>query len=424
MQYLKTTAFLLFAAAASNAQAQAFKPFITTTEERQTEKQQDENPPAALEAQSLQSIIETAEGEYGAKLSIGMGYADFLVSVTQEGVQVDINGTMWKCTQVVDPETAETYVSEQGRGTCETGKFEAVRNDDKSLTFNIDTMQKPVTLPFLSGNMGAGWIETVPSVATIKGVTLGQPMPTTAADVDGYSVFRDRGRLSRFSETSIGMMGFRKTNYFEGATYVQLTEPRDLPDTAGSVSLDHLGVYGVNGRVVAVLRRQEPLADEAPRYEAVQEALGSTYGTPTITRRSGAGSVYEWHFNAQGQLLDSQAGSTCQSRFDSDRTDSRYVLLEQKELKTTLQEIMEGQPVRVVDAVQVMKLRVAAACSYSIRYHIHPSDEGLLKTMTASMYAYDPVRTDIWGERKKTLEKEIAENLSLQKSSRKVAPDL
>ena len=375
-------------------------------------------------AQSLQDFIEGAEGEYGANLSIGMGYAEFLVSVTKAGVRVDIDGVMWNCTHVIDPATSMTYVSDQRRGTCGTGAFRGVRNDDRSLTFAIESLADPTTVPFLSRDMGDAWIETVPPAAVIRGIALGRPMPIASNEVEGYSVLQDRGRMSSFSWSSLGFMGFQRSNYFEGADYILLTEPRDLPNAAGSVSLDNLGAYGVDGRVVAVLRQYEPLEDEAPRHDAVQNALFSTYGEPSVTQRSGAGSVYEWHFDSDGTLLDSRASRSCENRFDSDQTDSRLVFLEQTVLETSLAEILQGRPARVENRYQQMKLRVAAECSYTIRYHIHPSAEGLLDRMTASMYAYDPVRTEIWGDRRRTLEDEIEEELNLQISSESITPDL
>jgi hypothetical protein len=249
-------------------------------------------------------------------------------------------------------------------------------------------------------------------------------MPSGSEEIEGYSAFQDRGLMSSFSWSSFGFAGFSNSNYFESAQYVLLTEPRELPNAAGPVSLDNLGVYGVDGRVVAVLRQFEPLEDESPRYEAVDTALRSTYGEPSVAQRAGAGSVYEWHFDSRGALLDTASSRSCENRFDSNETDSRLVFLEQTVLNTTLAEILEGKPARVESEHQQLKLRVAGECSYTIRYHIHPSEEGLLDRMTASMYAYDPVRTEIWGDLRNELETKIAEELELQISSESITPEL
>ncbi|MGH1458428.1 MAG: hypothetical protein ACRBBT_05950 [Paracoccaceae bacterium] len=380
----------------------------------------------ALEATSISDFVANAQGEYGAKLSTGMGYADYLVSVTPSGVRIDVDGVPWRCEYVVEPETSEVFLVGKNGSSCGGGQFQGARDPDNGdLTFALSSNPKPVTLPFISGDMGEGWTSKVPEVAVIKGIALGDKMPTTDAEIPGYTRIQDRGQLSRFSRSSMGMMGVtNSTNYFESATYLKASAPQKLPDGSGSISFDDLGVYGVNGKVVAVFRYQEPQKEQAPRFEAVTEALLSSYGTPTITDRSGAGYVYEWHFAPNGTLLDAKSGQNCQSRFTSDYLDSRFVLLEREKLETSLTEIYQGKPARIEPETKYLKLRVSSECGFSIRYHIHPSEEGLLRFMQASMYAYDPVRSEIWSARREKLDAEIKKDLELQKTSQAVSPDL
>ncbi|WP_107495990.1 hypothetical protein [Thalassobius sp. I31.1] len=381
----------------------------------------------SLEGSTLPTLLATAEGEYGAKLNTGFGYADYLVSVTSTGVRVNIDGVTLRCEQVVDPDTGDIYTTGHDRGNCGSGQFQAGRNPrDNSITYSITSQPAPINLPFLSGEMGDNWLDTVPEVATIKGISLGQRLPGSASEISGYDRLRDRGQLSRYSRSSLGIMGTtNRTNYFESATYLHASVPQELPNNLGSMSFDDLGIYGVNGHVVAMLRRFEPPEEQAPRFDSIQEALISSYGTPTISNRSGAGMVYEWHFSNQGTLLTEAQGTTCQSRFDSDRKDSRFIFLEHQQIETlSLAEIYAGNRPDIEDRHQSMKLRVSSECSYSIRYHIHPAEGGLLKFLVASMYAYDPVRTEIWEARRGELAADIAEDLELQKSSRSVAPDL
>lgn len=172
----------------------------------------------------------------------------------------------------------------------------------------------------------------------------------------------------------------------------------------------------------SLMRVLEPPEDEAPRYDAVIEAMKSTYGEPTIFRNR---TVYECHFDKAGTLLDSRDGQDCGNRFTANREDSRVVMLQRPELDSmSLVAIYAGQQPCIKQGSEQGKLRVAPGCAYSIIYNVRPRESGVLYKMTALAYAHDPVRSDIWEERMPRLSEEISEELALQQTSRDIAPDL
>jgi hypothetical protein len=222
----------------------------------------------------------------------------------------------------------------------------------------------------------------------------------------------------------MGMLGASATNYLDNANYHHAAAPQTLPATNAKISFDDLGIYSIDDKVVAVLRYFEPPEMLAPRYDAVQQALNSTYGEPTFLNRSGVGHVYEWHFDLRGVILAASEAAQCQSKLNGDTSNARGLLLVHEKLETSLQEIALGRAPRIETATVGQQLRVSSACGYSIRYHIHPRTSGLLQRMTASMYAYDPVRTEIWRDREAEISSEIARNLKTQERSLSISPDL
>lgn len=380
---------------------------------------------ASGQAEDASAILspEWKEGEYAAQVQVGLGqFVDYSVAKTGSGVRIVAQGR-GACFYAVNPDTGETYVYKSTTQNCDAGKFVPV-DTTTGLTFKFESWDQPITLPFVSGDMGQSWVDNIPEVAKIKGVALGDRVPQSADALEGYTLLANRGPLGRFHRSSMGMLGASATNYLDNANYHHAAAPQTLPATNAKISFDDLGIYSIDDKVVAVLRYFEPPEMLAPRYDAVQQALNSTYGEPTFLNRSGVGHVYEWHFDLRGVILAASEAAQCQSKLNGDTSNARGLLLVHEKLETSLQEIALGRAPRIETATVGQQLRVSSACGYSIRYHIHPRTSGLLQRMTASMYAYDPVRTEIWRDREAEISSEIARNLKTQERSLSISPDL
>ena len=358
-------------------------------------------------------------GEYGAKIMVSLGYyVDYLIAVTPEGIRVDADG-FGSCSYVVDTKTAETFLYDGNAQKCSSARFKLVEANKNSITFTFEDWEKSFSVPFLSGDMGEAWKDNAPNSAVIKGIKLGDGAPQSANELDGYTKFVDRGLLGQFAKTSIGFSGFSSTNYFDGARYLHGSAPQPLPG-GRSISFDDIGVYTVAGDVVAVMRRFEPPEEQAPRYDATREALIATYGQPTIEK----GGNFEWHHDASGALLTKSEGRNCEGRFNGDASNERSIFMTHQELESSLVEAFQGVPSRIEDKTMARNIRSTAECAYSIRYNIHSTEGGLLDRLWASMYAYDPLRSEIWNDRSARITDEIRKELKLQKNSADIKPDL
>jgi hypothetical protein len=372
---------------------------------------------------SVGSSSEWKDGEYAAQVQVGLGqFVDYSVAKTGSGVRIVAQGR-GACFYAANPDTGDTYVYKSTAQNCDAGRFVFV-DTSTGLTFKFESWEQAITLPFVSGDMGQSWLENIPDVARIKGLALGGEVPQSAAGLDGYTLLTNQGALGRYHRSSMGMLGASATNYLDNAVYHHAAAPQPLPGTSETISFDDLGIYSIDDKVVAVLRYFEPPEMFAPRYDAVQQALMSSYGEPTLMNRSGVGHVYEWHFDPRGVLLPAIEGERCQSKLNGDTTNARNLLLVHEKLETSLQEIALGRAPRIETATVGQQLRVSSECAYSIRYHIHPRISGLLLRMTASMYAHDPVRTEIWRDCEAEISSEIARNLKTQERSLSISPDL
>lgn len=370
-------------------------------------------------------LTSVKEGEYGGKVSAGLGkYIDFSVAITPSGIQVISDGLIEDCHYVIDPKTGESFISKAQGKKCDAEKFEIV-SADENLTFKFASWEKPVSIPFLSGDMGDGWIENAPTVATMKGVSIGDDMPSKNSLVKGYGEIEYRGRLIEYQKSSIGISGRTSTNYFNNASYHHAYSPETSSNGSYSISFDDMGIYSINGTVFATVRYSEPPEKKSPRFDAVVNALQDNYGNPTIFDKSGVSHIYKWHFRPDGSLIEKTRTSPCELRSSKDKTAySRNLLMSRQELRTSWIEFEAGQPPKIVTVNQGQELRVSSECGYTIHYHIRPTKSGLLDRLSAYMFAHDPVRTEIWKSRSKALSRNIEKNIQLQKTSREVEPDL
>lgn len=381
--------------------------------------------PAISSAQyaELTDLIANGKGEYAAQVSPRTGfYVDYTVSVTDAGILIAADAMMTKCSYVVDAETGKTFALE-ARGRCDTGEFRGERSGS-NIVFAFDGSKNTITLPLVSGAMGDRWIQHVPEAAVIKGIRLGSPAPSSVSDTPGYGALVNHGPLSKFSRSSIGMMGVTNTNFFERANYLHASESRPIGSTGMTISFDDVAIYSVDGIVAAVMRYQSPPAEEAPRYDAVQEALIKNYGQPTESRRSGAGIIHEWHFDSRGDPAGPKAARACGFRFNGDRNNSRNIILQRQEIDAHYLDIVAGRPARITQKTDTVGLRASIECGYSIQYHTHPTRDGFLDYMRAVMYAHDPVRTEIWTDRGDALTQRISQEIERHKDSSNIKPDL
>ena len=364
------------------------------------------------------------QGEYGAKLNVAFGqYVDFSVAVTLKGIQVIADGLVEHCHYVVDPETKELFIHKAKGNKCDVGNFEIV-NTDRDLTFKFSSWNEPVSVPLLSGNMGDEWIANTPDVATMRGVSIGDAMPSDDSGISGYDRVEYRGRLVEYQQSSLGFSGYRSTNYFGSSSYHHAYSPETSTDGSYSISFDDMGIYSIDGKVFATMRHFEPPEQKSPRFDAVIDALQTNYGVPTVSKRSGVSHIYEWHFRPNGSLIDETNRSACDTRFRGDDTTSRDILMSRDELRTSWVEFHAGIPPEIVTINEGKQLRAFSECGYTVYYNIRPTESGLLDILSSFMFAHDPVRAEIWRSRGKVLSRKIQNNLDLQRQSRELKPEL
>jgi len=378
--------------------------------------------PVAAQAAAPVSDFGDLEGEWSGTVPGAYGRpANIIFTATSEGGRIDINGMMTRCQIVIDPDTGDSYLYGNSRPECKAGTFTASRSG-KTLEVMLSDWESPATLSRLSGRIDARWLDNVPEAAVVRGVRLGAPAPDNAQQVEGARKLRNFGMLpDQFARGSfLGMAG----RAFLPARYQLASVPEDIPQVAEDISFDNTGIYSIDDRVVAVLRQYEPPQDQSPRYEAVQEALKLQMGPATVETPSGVGMYYEWLFDEEGVLYSGRDGARCETRFGGSEENARMIGMEFAKTDTSLAEISQGLAPRVVPKSEYFELRVTAGCGYTVRYHIHPTRNGLLEEMSVVAFAHDPVRAAIWSERQRDLSSEIAEELDLQRASQTIKPKL
>lgn len=358
-------------------------------------------------------------GIYGDRVRFGNEWADFEVSITDTGAKL-VFDALRDCESVVDPEDGEIYVFKARRDDCATGRFQVLEGGDE-ITFTYEVWQgQTLTLPRKAGEMGNDWISNAPQNARIKGIAIGDDLPGSATELDGYSHLRQIGPLGMFSSSSIGFMGSTSTNWFENAVYHHASNPRSV--SSGTISLDDLGIFSVDDQIVALMRVYEPPEDEAPRYDAILSTLEETYGTPSDSSQRNS---FEWHYDQGGNLLSEMDAKNCQNTTGNASDRSRSILVRSSRLEDlSLSQAYSGVQREVEAQTDSFNLAVGSGCAYSIVYLVYPTDSGLLDRMTAVSYAHDPIRSEIWNSKAERLSAEISRELELQKRSQDVAPDL
>lgn len=364
----------------------------------------------------------SVEGEWTGSVAGGHRGLEILFAVTDDAARLFLDGLMVNCQMVVRP-TSETGAFEafpygrRSRNCPEGTAFDVAQRGDELYVWH-ESWDEWAELERLTGPSSGDWVEAAPAQASMLGVEIG----AEATDLAGVlpegaviasprpleQVFPRQARSGSMLDAQLRVVSF----------------PRDVGVVDQRISFDNAGVFSIDGRVFAILRRWDPPEDAAPRYDAIQEALIEKLGAPRVERRSGRGMSYEWHFAPDGSVIPSGEDTACHTRFNGSMEDQRSVGFRYNKIEINRVELSLGHSPRIETAMEEEALRTASGCGFSIRYHIHPRENGLLSYLDAVVFAHEPLAAEIWEDRSTAFADELREAIELHESSQGVEPKL